>query len=85
LKKGINNPEVVRAVAPRLKDAWKLKFMDSIPSQRPTAPKVGLGDLVEKVAQPIAKAIDRVFKTNVQGCGGCRRRKAALNRLVPEL
>ena len=45
----------------------------------------GLGDLVAAVAQPIAGAIDAVAKTNIKGCGGCAQRRAALNKLVPNL
>ena len=45
----------------------------------------GLGDAVAMVAQPIAKAIDAVAGTNIQECGGCKARREALNRLVPEL
>lgn len=40
---------------------------------------VGLGDMVHAVAQPIAKAIDRVAGTNIQGCGACAKRRAMLN------
>lgn len=40
----------------------------------------GLGDIVHDIAQPIAKVIDKVVGTNVQGCGGCAKRRAALNR-----
>jgi len=43
----------------------------------------GLGDAVELLAQPIAKAIDAVFNTHVQGCSSCQKRKAELNELVP--
>ncbi len=39
-----------------------------------------LGDKVAAVAQPIAKAIDRVAGTDIQNCGGCKQRKEALNR-----
>lgn len=45
----------------------------------------GLGDAVAMVAQPIAKAIDAVAGTNIQGCGGCKKRQEALNNLVPNL
>lgn len=45
----------------------------------------GLGDLVASIAQPIAKAIDAVVGTNTQGCGGCKQRRDALNKLVPRL
>lgn len=41
----------------------------------------GLGDLVEKVAKPIAKAIDKVVGTDIEHCDGCDKRKDFLNRL----
>lgn len=41
--------------------------------------KMGLGDKVHSIAQPIAHAIDEVFGTNIQECGGCKRRRARLN------
>lgn len=40
----------------------------------------GLGDLVHAVAHPIAKTIDNLAGTNLAECGGCARRRAALNR-----
>tara|TARA_R110000868_G_scaffold32977_4_gene120093 strand:+ start:71 stop:277 length:207 start_codon:yes stop_codon:yes gene_type:complete len=43
------------------------------------APKVGLGDRIEKLAQPIARVIDKVAGTNIQGCGACQKRKEYLN------
>lgn len=39
-----------------------------------------LGDMVEVAAKPIAKAIDKVAGTNLRNCGGCRRRRYALNK-----
>lgn len=51
-------------------------------SLRSDKPK-GLGDRVEKVAQPIAKVIDRIAGTNIQGCGGCQKRKEYLNKHFP--
>lgn len=41
----------------------------------------GLGDLVEKIAQPIAKAIDKIAGTKIQKCGGCKKRKKYLNKI----
>lgn len=38
-----------------------------------------LGDVVELAAKPIAKSIDRVAGTNLKNCGGCNRRREALN------
>lgn len=43
----------------------------------------GLGDKVESIAQPIAKVIDRVAGTNIQECGGCKKRKEWLNKNFP--
>jgi hypothetical protein len=43
----------------------------------------GVGDLVSAFAQPIAGAIDAVFKTNVKGCSACARRREKLNNLLP--
>ena len=42
-------------------------------------PSRGLGDVVASVAQPIARTIDRLFGTNVAGCGGCSKRQEQLN------
>jgi hypothetical protein len=51
-----------------------------------TAPKpVGLGDVAYAVFHPIAKAIDAVAGTNVQGCGGCQQRRQAWNEAVPDV
>jgi hypothetical protein len=41
----------------------------------------GLGDLVAKVAQPIAGMIDSVAGTNLKNCGGCKGRREALNKI----
>jgi hypothetical protein len=41
----------------------------------------GLGDLVAAVAQPIAHGIDSVAGTRVAECGGCKRRREALNQI----
>jgi len=43
----------------------------------------GLGDLVAAVAQPIARAVDRVAGTDIKHCPGCAKRQGALNRAVP--
>ena len=47
------------------------------------APSSGLGDVVHKVAQPIARVIDKTLGTNIQGCGGCKKRKESLNKHFP--
>lgn len=43
----------------------------------------GLGDAVHKIAQPIAKTIDKIFGTNIKECGGCKRRRNLLNKAFP--
>jgi hypothetical protein len=48
------------------------------PSARKTR---GLGDLVHQIALPVAKAIDAVAGTNLQTCGGCKRRREKLNQI----
>lgn len=47
-----------------------------LPALRP-----GLGDLVAAFAQPIARAIDAAAGTKLAECGGCKKRRAALNRI----
>ena len=46
-------------------------------SHKPALP--GLGDIVAAVAQPIARAFDRLAGTDLTNCQGCARRKEALN------
>ena len=46
--------------------------------------KIKLGRAVEKVAQPIAGAIDKVAGTNIKECGGCKKRKEWLNGLTEQ-
>lgn len=41
----------------------------------------GVGDALHVVLNPVAKLIDSVAGTNLQGCGGCRDRQQALNNL----
>lgn len=49
--------------------------------KRGLAPAIGfgLGDAVALVAQPIARVVDAVAKTDLQNCGGCAERKARWN------
>lgn len=54
-------------------------------TQTPPTPTRGLGDLVATVAEPIARASDALLGTKLVGCGGCAKRKAALNALVPNI
>ena len=53
----------------------------------PTKPKRirGLGDLVEMVAKPIARQLDNLGRPGrFSGCSACSKRRAFLNRLVPD-
>jgi hypothetical protein len=52
---------------------------------RNVAKKMGLGDLVAKIAQPIAVTIDKIAGTKVKECLGCGQRQAALNTLIPDV
>jgi len=45
---------------------------------------IGLGDRVERIAQPIARVIDRVAGTKIRRCGACQKRKEYLNKKFPE-
>ena len=62
-----------------------LMITSSFTGSLPVKGTFGLGDLVYKIANPVAKTIDRVFKTNVAGCGGCAQRREKLNELVPDI
>lgn len=58
-----------------------IKPCNDVPKEEPMR---GLGDMVHKIAQPIAQVIDKVVGTHIsQGCGGCRKRQEALNKAVP--
>ena len=43
----------------------------------------GLGDVVHAVAEPLARVIDAVAGTHIQGCEGCGRRRDDWNRKYP--
>lgn len=54
------------------------------PVRRVSASKYrGLGDVVHAVAHPIAVVADTLFKTDLQNCPGCAKRRVDLNRKVP--
>ena len=42
----------------------------------------GLGDVIHRIAQPIAGMIDGVLGTNVRGCWSCAGRREALNEAL---
>ena len=56
-----------------------------VPPAAPPAPSFGLGDAVATVAEPIARLSDALLGTKLVGCGSCAERRAALNRLVPDV
>ncbi len=45
----------------------------------------GLGDVVARLANPIARIIDSALGTDLVNCGGCAHRKDALNNMVPDI
>jgi len=62
------------------------------PSEEPDTPEparvvkkkiTGIGDVMHGIAQPIAKSIDMVAGTKIQQCGGCKKRREALNKAFP--
>lgn len=55
----------------------------ALPSGTTENKPAGLGDRVERIAKPIAKVIDRVAHTDLQNCGGCKKRKEYLNEKFP--
>ena len=55
------------------------------PEEPAKEPKpIGLGDRVERIAQPIARVIDRVAGTKIRRCGACQKRKEYLNKKFPK-
>lgn len=42
----------------------------------------GLGDVVERIAKPIARGIDRIAGTDIEQCKGCANRRDWLNNLT---
>ena len=62
------------------------------PSAPYTISRLALGDLVYRVADPIARLIDRCtarlparLRTHIAGCSACSRRRRRLNALAPDL
>ena len=43
----------------------------------------GMGDIVAAVAQPVARAIDGAFGTDLANCSGCKDRREWLNKKLP--
>jgi hypothetical protein len=44
---------------------------------------IGAGDAFAIVAQPIARAIDKVAGTNIANCEPCKKRRKAWNAAIP--
>jgi hypothetical protein len=65
--------------------AWRSRWGQYGQCANFAPPPRGLGDLVASIAQPIAKAIDSVARTKIAECGGCKKRQAMLNRIMPNL
>ncbi len=49
---------------------------------RPDEPS-GFGNVVARVAKPIARAMDRMFNTNLADCDRCDERRRWLNEKFP--
>lgn len=41
--------------------------------------KIPLGDRIARIAQPMARKIDKVLKTYLANCGGCKQMQKDLN------
>ena len=50
----------------------------------PINQRIGLGDVVKKGLKPIVMLVD-AMGGNLGGCGGCRQRQAALNKVMPDI
>lgn len=79
-----DNKETADAMRANPSERWKMNSYNKAELRAALDKEKGLGDMVHAVAQPIARVIDKVFKTNIQGCGGCKKRRSRLNSLSPE-
>lgn len=64
------------------------KVIVHTPAVSPSTPqrrRIGLGDAMAAVAQPIAKAVDAVLGTNLQNCASCGQRQESLNKAVDNI
>jgi hypothetical protein len=76
----------IKTITVRDKDGNVLSLYENAPPPPILTPRTtGLGDVVAKVADPIARALDAALGTKLAGCGGCSKRRRALNRLVPDV
>jgi hypothetical protein len=63
----------------------EIKLSNNIAEDAVVGDIEGFGDLVEKVAKPIAKVIDHIAGTKIEQCGGCLKRKEYLNKKFPKI
>jgi hypothetical protein len=77
----MTTPEILKALPNGMEVGENGKLV--LPKGKPEKSLRGLGDVVHAIAQPIAKAIDKVAKTNLQNCGACAKRRETLNQIVP--
>lgn len=69
------------------------EFRENVAIHTPAASIINrqeLGDFVAKLAQPIARQIDRMasavgVRTDIENCGGCKKRREKLNELSRRL
>ena len=54
-----------------------------LPTAEPAVKSAGLGDAVAKVLKPFVSMVDKTFHTHLTDCGGCRKRREALNKAMP--
>jgi hypothetical protein len=78
--------EVAERIKFNPKDAWKMnsyspqELYEALENQQKIK---GFGDIIYKFAQPIAKTVDKTLGTKIQNCGGCKKRRELLNKLLP--
>lgn len=80
---GRNNEATAHQMRSNPKEAWKMNSYNKKELYEALDKINGFGDIVYKVAQPIAKTLDAILKTNISNCGGCKRRREKLNKLFP--
>ncbi len=43
----------------------------------------GAGDVVAKIAKPVARFVDSIFGTDLENCRGCGQRQDKMNKKIP--
>lgn len=73
-----NNDICVKRVVKRFENGVLIEHtINGIPQP------IGLGDKIARIAQPIARAIDKIAGTKIARCGGCKKMKDRLNAGTP--